>query len=67
MSSKIDMTTIMVWRDPDSTNKRKLTVWVSPFDEVNIRYEVSGVEDQVLYIDEPAWHALYSMLGEVSK
>lgn len=61
--SKFDITTKIEWNDPD--RKRKLTVDLNPFDDMDITYETSGAEDQVLSLDEHAWKALYEMMGEV--
>jgi len=63
MSQKIDIYTKMVWSDPG--NKRTLTVSVHPIGDMDVRYECPGVEDQLLEMDEDAWHALYEMMGEV--
>ena len=63
MSQKIDIFTKMVWRDPD--HKRTITVSVHPINDMDIRYECEGTEDQLLEMDELAWHALYEMMGEV--
>ena len=63
MSQKIDIFTKMRWRSDDG--KRSLTVSVHPVGDLDVCYECPGVEDQVLEMDEHAWHALYEMMGEV--
>ena len=64
MSQKIDIFTKMVWRDP-CQYKRTITVSVHPVGDLDIKYECPGTEDQLLEMDELAWHALYEMMGEV--
>jgi hypothetical protein len=63
MSQRIDIFTQMKWTSDDG--KRSLTVSVHPINDLDIRYQCSGIEDQLLEMDEHAWHALYEMMGEV--
>ena len=63
MSQKIDIFTKMRWTSEDG--KRSLTVAVHPVNDMDVTYECSGTEDQLLEMDEHAWHALYEMMGEV--
>jgi hypothetical protein len=65
MSVKFDIATTLWWDEHEGIDGRKLSVFVNPMNDVVIRYRCSGVEDQVLNMDEHAWHALYEMLGEV--
>jgi hypothetical protein len=63
VSQKIEIFTKMRWTSDDG--KRSITVSVHPVGDMDIRYECSGAEDQLLELDEPAWHALYEMVGGV--
>jgi len=63
MSQKIDIATTLTWTD--DANRRKITVHVHPVNDMDVRYECQGTEDQLLEMDEHAWHALYEMMGEV--
>jgi hypothetical protein len=63
MTGRVDITTKMVWTDDDG--KRSITVSVHPVGDMDVKYQCSGTEDQLLEMDEHAWHALYEMMGEV--
>ena len=63
MTVSLDITTKIEWTD--AARERKLTVEVNPFDDMDVTYECPGTEDQVMNLDEPAWKALYQMMGEV--
>jgi hypothetical protein len=63
MTGRVDITTKMVWTDDDG--KRSITVSVHPVNDMDVLYKCSGTEDQLLEMDETAWHALYGMMGEV--
>jgi hypothetical protein len=63
MSQRIDISTNMVWKSDDG--KRELSVFVNYANDVNVLYQCPGAEDQLLELDEHAWHALYEMMGEV--
>jgi hypothetical protein len=64
VSVDFNITTTMTW-DSDQPSKRKLTVCAGPLGNLVIRYDVQGLQDQLLEMDEHAWHALYEMMGEV--
>ena len=49
----------------DEASKRKITVHVHPVNDMDVRYECRGTVDQLLEMDEHAWHGLYEMMGEV--
>jgi hypothetical protein len=63
MTGRVDIYTKMVWTSDDS--KRTITVSVHPVGDMDVKYQCSGTEDQFLEMDEHAWHALFSMMGEV--
>ena len=63
MTVLMDITTKIEWSDTYS--ERKLIIEVNPTGDMDITYEVSGTEDQVLNLDEHAWKALYEMMGEI--
>ena len=63
MGQKYDISTTLTWTD--DVLERKITVHVHPVNDMDVRYECGGAEDQLLEMDEHAWHALYEMMGEV--
>lgn len=65
VTQRFDISTTMTMTWTDEANKRKITVHVHPVNDMDVRYECRGTEDQLLEMDEHAWHALYEMMGEV--
>ena len=69
MKPTFEISTTMVWKEetngPKPTQPRKLVVTVSPHGDMDIHYDHPGCDDQLLELDETAWHALYAMMGEV--
>lgn len=71
-----DMTTKATWREQGTGGERRISVELGPHDDMVIRYECPGCEDQLLELDEPAWKALmemtwdcwaFMMMSEVTK